>query len=427
MTREFTIATLLCASAAFSQEAPKKISLVDAVQFAMKNSPQLGAAIADADAAKSGARGSKARTLPQLSVNAFSTTGNNSSILSSSPMVEPPAWMLVPTGNFTDGNLSLMVPIIAPRLQAMAGSASWQAKAAAGELSEARADVSLQVTDAYERVLLYRQMVLTAQAKVDATQELVRTTRALFDAGKGIEATVQRSAAELSQAERSLTSARNDEAKAILDLEAAMGADFSTPLDPSETLKGSSVTDTLDKYLSSAKESRGMILAARARQEAAAAEIRGVEGQRFPQLYGTVMGDRTSRHDMGGVTAGLTLSFPVFDGGRISAEVSQAKSMKAKADAGLKLAEITVAKEVRQAWLDVQSAQANATSAEASVAAAQSAYDVTVLRVTVGKSILIEQLDALEALTRARADLAQATFDQVLAVARLNRAAGRQL
>jgi outer membrane protein TolC len=419
------LAAAFAISPAFSQEIPKRVSLAEAIRLAQQNSPMLGAAKSDADAAMAGARAARAGLSPQISANGFATTGNNSSILNSPPMVEPAAWMLIPTGNFLDGNLSLMVPIVAPRLNSMANSASWQAKASAGELAEAQADLTLQVTEAYERVLLSRQMVLAEEAKVTATQELVRTTQALFESGKGIEASVQRTQAELSHAQRALTSARNEEGKALIDLAASIG-DLSLRIDPSDDLKLAVLTSKLGDYLTRARESRGMLLAAKARREAAASDIRAAEGQRLPQLYGAVMGDATNRRDMGGLTAGLTLSFPLFDGGRISAEVSQARSMKAKAEAGLKLAELTVEKEVRQAWLDVQSAQANAVSAEASMKAAQSAYDVTALRVSAGKSILLEQLDALEALIRAKADLAQATFDQVLAVVRLNLAAGGQ-
>lgn len=424
MKKIILIGAAAMAAIAPCQQVPRKISLAEAIQAAELNSPVLGAAKSDADAAKAGARIAKAGTLPQLSANGFGSSGNNAAILGSPPMVEPPASMLVPTGSFLDGNLSLMIPIIAPRPSAMAASATWEAKAAGGELDEARADLTLQVTEAYDRVLLYRQMVLAEKAKVDATAELVRTTQALFDAGKGIEASVQRTQAELSGAQRSLTSARNEEAKALLDLEAAMGADLSLSLDPSDALGLVAISSSLEDYLSQAKKARGMLLAARARREAATSDIHAAEGQRLPQLYGAVMGDATNRRDMGGMTAGLTLSFPLFDGGRISGEVSQAKSMKAKADAALRQAELTVEKEVRQAWLDVESAQANATSAEASVNAARAAYEVTALRVSAGKSILVEQLDALESLTRAKADLAQATFDQAVAVAKLNRAAG---
>jgi outer membrane protein TolC len=53
------------------------------------------------------------------------------------------------------------------------------------------------------------------------------------------------------------------------------------------------------------------------------------------------------------------------------------------------------------------------------------AYDVMVLRVENQRSILLEQLDALAALTQSRANLAQALYDHSIAVARLQRAIGR--
>jgi outer membrane protein TolC len=42
-----------------------------------------------------------------------------------------------------------------------------------------------------------------------------------------------------------------------------------------------------------------------------------------------------------------------------------------------------------------------------------------------GKAILVEQLDALAALTQARTNVAQALYDHSLAAARLQRAVGR--
>jgi outer membrane protein TolC len=400
--------------------------LAEALQIAQQNSPVLKAAKSDVDGANAGAKAARAGTLPQLSVNGFATSGNNGSIVGSSPKVDPQVWMLAPTGGFVDGNLALMVPIFAPRLQAVAGSASWQARAAMGDLSEARADLVLQVTEAYDRVLLARQIVLSEQAAVIAGSELVRTTQALFDSGKGIEATVQRSFAELSGAQRALTTARNEEAKSLIDLAAAMNVDFAKPLDPSDAFVVGDRPLSLDAALAKAKASRGVLLAARARMQAASADIRAAEGQRRPQLYGSLMGDTTNRSDMGGLSAGLTLSYPLYDGGRVSAEVAEARSMNRKTAALLKQAEIGVEREIRRAWLDVESAHSNAISAEASVKAAEAAYEVTSLRVSAGKGIVLEQLDALEALVRAKSDLAQATFDQILAVARLSRAAGGQ-
>ncbi len=417
------IAALLCVRAGLSQESPRKTSLAEALRLAEAHSPMLDAGRSDVATARAEAQAAGSELLPQASANGFATSGNNSGIFGSSAFPGPPTWLLVPNGTFLDGNFSLMVPILAPRAQSMARSASWQAKASLGDLAELQAELVLTVTEAYARVLLLRRVAEAEEAKASATQELVRTTQALFEAGKGIEASVQRTQAELSRAQRALTSARNDEAKALLDLDAAIG-DVSLNIDPSDDLKQVETSDLLGAYLDRAKNSRGVLVAARAREEAAASDVRAAGAERLPQLSGSVMGDTSDRRNMSGVSAGLVLSFPIVDGGRINADIARAKSMEAKVSAGRRLAELNVEKEVRQAWLDVQTARTNAASAEASVRAGQSAYDVTALRVSAGKSILVEQLDALEALVRAKADLAQATFDQVLAVARLDRASG---
>lgn len=405
-------------------DSTAKVTVTEAIQVAERNNPLIGAAMADLSGARAGARAAKADTLPKLSANGFAATGNEQSIMGSSPTVEPPMWMLAQSGGFLDGNLALMAPILAPRSYALAGAAAWQAKAATGDLAEARAELALQVTEAFDRVLAARQFEAAEQAAVDASQELVRTTTALADAGKGIQASVERAKAELSHARQTIAATKNEEAKALVDLSAAMNVDMSSPPDPIGNLFGVQPPQKLDKYLSLAHENRGSLAAARARVAGAELEIRAANGRRSPELYGGVMADVVNHQDMGGLSAGLTLSIPLYDGGRAGAELAQAQAMRTKARALLKQAELEVERDVRNAWFDLQTAQQNVAAAADSVQAAQTAYEVTALRVSAGKSILIEQLDALGALGRARADLAQAAFDQAIALAKLNRAAG---
>lgn len=421
------LAGVLAAACTLAQEPPAKLSLNEALRIAKLNSPILNSIRAEAEAARSATQAARAGLLPQLSANGFAASGNNAGLLGSPPGVDPPAWMLVPTGTFFDGNLSLMVPLFDPQKNALQRVAGWQARAADAELAEAGADLTLTVTESYGRVALSRKLVQAEEAKVASTEELVRTAQTQLEVGLGIEASVHRAQAELARANRGLTSARNEQAKAVLDLYMTMGVDLASSLDPSDDLRASPTTLTLAEYIQRSRERRGMLVAARARVQAAGSDVRVAEGQRLPHLYGAVMGDVTNRRDMGGLTAGLALSFPLFDGGRIRAEVAGAKAMKARAEADLKKVELEVEKEVRQAWLDLVTARANVTSAQSSVAAAQSAYEVISIRVSVGKSILVEQLDALEALMRAKSDLAQAAFDEVFAVAKLERASGGNL
>lgn len=86
--------------------------------------------------------------------------------------------MQVPPGQFSDGNLMLMLPILADDVKAMAASARWQSRAAAGDFKEAEAELELTVRQAYFVAKSMHQEVLAAQASFDALQELLKTTKA---------------------------------------------------------------------------------------------------------------------------------------------------------------------------------------------------------------------------------------------------------
>jgi outer membrane protein TolC len=90
----------------------------------------------------------------------------------------------------------------------------------------------------------------------------------------------------------------------------------------------------------------------------------------------------------------------------------------------LRAQQLQVENEVRQAWLDIETAAANIATAEAALKDAEEAHRVATLRVNEGKAPLVEQIDALAALTEARIRLLEAHTEHVLAQARLLRAMG---
>ncbi len=404
--------------------ASTPLSLPEAVALAQKASPVLRAARADLAVALAAEKGAWAMTGPQASANGFLTTGNNAANYASPPLSEPGVVMAAPPGRFLDGNLMVMVPLLAQQLQSMAASFRWQSKAAAGEFKEAQSDVTLRVTEAYNQVLFMQAEVAVSEAKLASTRELLKTTEALFESGAGIQASVQRVRAEMSRSERDLVTARNNEAKARLNLNEAMGV----PLESEFTLASfhdvPKEASALAEWLKRAQIERGVLIASRARTLASGSELRAARDQALPKLYATGMADATNRRDMGGLSVGLSLSFPLFDGGRVRSEVAKAKAMKEKADANLAEVELSVSREVRQAFLDFETARSNMSSVETELTAVEAAYNVIAIRVAAGKGILLEQLDSLQTLTRSRADHAQARLDLQLSMARLRRAAG---
>lgn len=423
----FTLLLLAALSAAHAMGQSGPMSLQEAITFARVNSPVLKAARAEFLGALANEKGAKAMLGPQVSVNGFTTTGNNTSILGSVPKTDPAVSMQVPPGQFSDGNLMLMLPILAGDVKSMAASAKWQFQAAAGDYREAEAELELSVRQSYFVVKSMHEDVLAAQASYEALLEMLKTTKARFEAGKTIEASVQRVQAELSRTERDLKTAKNSEAKAYLDFLQIIGG----KLDAQVQLLGLTVPETktfkVEDLVKSAMSNRGMVMANTARTKASEAELRAAKALSTPRLYATGMADATNRRDMGGVTLGLSMSFPLFDGGRVKSEIEKAKSMKARAEADLASAKLQVEKEVRQSLLDYETALENLKSATASAQAASSAYDVISVRVEAGKAILLEQLDALDLLTRARTDVAKARLDLLTAFARLSRSTGENL
>lgn len=407
---------------------PHQLTMREAVVFGLRHSPTLRGSLAEIDAARAESGIARARTRPQLSANGFASRGSMPNMLRSMG-VEPQAMQMAPEGGFVDANLMLMVPLYTGGyLPGLVAAALARERAAVAEATGMRAEVALRIRESYARALYGAEFVKAQQARVEAAEAMVRNARAQVEAGKGIEATVRRAEAELGEAQRELTLADNDRRKMLLDLLAEMGATMDTPVVLTESLAFAPPPRSLQDSIAAADRTRGELLSARQRVRAAGGQVASAEGALRPQVYGFAMGDAFAPRDMmgrnSGYTVGLTVSLPVFDGGMRRSEVTAARAIRERAQAEADRVKIQVEKEVRQAWLDIETAAQNYHTAEAALAAAQAAYDVVVVRVEAGKAILVEQLDALAALTRARANLAQALYEHQLSIAKLSRAIG---
>ncbi|MCW5943413.1 MAG: TolC family protein [Fimbriimonadaceae bacterium] len=407
--------------------ACQPVDLGTAIRRAREESPTVRAARANVEAARQATRGARARQSPQLSASGFLASTKPGAILRSAPGTMPDATMTVPPGDTAVANLMLMVPLFTGgSLQARVASAGAEERAALAELAEAQAEAGLMAEEAYLMALFARSMESAAEARVRAVEEMVRVAQARFDAGKDILASVQRVGAELAMAKRELAVAQSERQKALLELQSAMGADMATPMEVAGDLAPVLPEGSLDEFVARSRTNRGSVVAALARVAVAAFDLRAATGALGPQVYGQAMTDASSDRMMRGSTVGVVMSLSLWDGGERRAEAARMQAMRVRAEEALREARIAAEKQVRTAWIDLEVAAANAASAEASVSSALEALEVVRLRVEAGKGVLLEQLDALTVLVRARADLARAAYDQRRALARLYRASGTQ-
>ncbi len=405
------------------------LTLAEAVQTGLRENLMLRAAQADVKAAAAGTRIARSQERPQLSATTYLTYGDFSNIFSTAPNVTPGNNLLVPAQGYADQNLMFMVPVYTSgRLEQQRRAASERERAAGADVGGVQAETALRIKEPYYRALLAAENVKAAQARVEAATELVRTTQALFTAGKGLEASVRRVEAEQADAQRLLATARNSQAKALLDLKVAMGVRLESEITLADALTFTPPASDLSAQMAAAARLRPELRSAQARVAAAGHQTRAIRASQGLQVYGTAMADGLTSHPTGtreGYSVGLVLSLPLLDGGQRQAETAQSRAQEERTQAEARDLELKVANEVQQAWLDVQTAAENYRTAQVALLAAQSAYDVTALRVQNQKAILVEQLDALSARTQARSNVAQALYDHSLAVARLQRAVGR--
>src|SRR5262249_33843750 len=156
-------------------------------------------------------------------------------------------------------------------------------RAAVADVAEVQAETALRIREAYYRVLLAAEFARVAQARVDAGAALLETTRAQVEAGKGIEASLRRVEADLADGQRALTTARNDQAKMLLDLKAAMGVHLDSDITLSDTPGFLPPKDDLDSALKEANANRPELKAARKRIASAEAQTSAAKGALQPQ------------------------------------------------------------------------------------------------------------------------------------------------
>jgi OMF family outer membrane factor len=425
------------------------LSLREAIEIALRESPILRGAVTELKAAEARLQMARSEKRWQLSVNAFASTGTESAILASPPTVMPSATMLLPRRTFFDANAMLMFPIFTSgRLEALIRQAEAVRHATAAQLEAMRLDVALETKLAYRRALLARGMVRVAEVYVAAMEERVRVDKVAAQVGRIPEFWVLRSEAELANARQMLANAQRDYETALIALKAIMGVHPDSEITLTDELQWDEGREARDgterdelrvgelpkreKLLAEAMEKRPELRAALRQAEAQNYAVRAAKALYAPQVGWMVMANYMSgTGDMGqgtgGYLAGIAVGLPIFDGGRRKAMVGEAQAMREKALAEMERLKLQIASEVDTALRELQTALQNLQTAQAALKAAEEDERVAKVRYTAGRSVLVEYLDALATLVRAQVNYAQAIYELFVAYDKLQRAIGKGL
>ena len=418
---------VLITASSYSAETPihLQLNLEGAVKLAQEKNPMLAAARSEVDAAAARTRMAAAQRRPSLSATSFLTNGDMPGILNGQTSVMPTPLTAYTTDRFTDQNTMLMWPMdISGKLSRSVRSAAQRGAAAAIEAERTRQDVVLEVRMVYYDALFQDQRAAIYKSAVEVVKEQLKNDTIAADTGKVPPYYLERDRAEVAMNEQMLAETQREAAQARIRLAALMGLDPETPLELTDTLETPAEGDAPDTLRSEPPD----VAAARTSAEAARTSQDAARRAFAPDVSLALMSDRitsTGNDAMRGTTAALIVAVPLWDGGMRRAAVQETNAMHNVALQELRNTELRVRADFQSARLEFETALKNIATADTAIKAAEENHRVAKLRYEGGKGILVEMLDALTALTRARVNRVQAVRDSLVARDMLLRLAGK--
>lgn len=277
--------------------------------------------------------------------------------------------------------------------------------------------------------------VIEAASRIEASEAQVRNAQAVYDqavedlsAGTSPKIDVTRSGVQLHTEQYNLSIARNNFAIAKLNLGRAIGLPLGQNFEIADTLPYADLEpSSVDEALKNAYNSRSDFRAARDSIEAAQKQLSAVRAERYPVVavngdYG-VQGATFSRsHGTFDFQAGV--SVPVFTGGRIKGEETEAEATLRERKAEAENLRGQIDYDVRTAYLNLQAAKEQVAVAQQNVNLANENLDRSKERFTAGVTDSVEVVQAQQSLASANDQYIVSLYSHNLAKLELARALG---
>lgn len=294
-------------------------------------------------------------------------------------------------------------------------------------------DIVAEVESAYFAVLAARALVEAQAQQETALRTSLDAVEVRLRGGLAARADTLRARAALAEAELARQAAERDHAKALVTLKQAAGvAQRQTLALDWETVPPAALdaATLLADLLTEAERQRPDLHALRAATARARAEAARARAARWPTVSLAANTGRTffledDRNPSTTYNVGVTLSVPLFDGGRLAAEARAAERDADRLEADVATQQSLIARAVAEAYHDVRHAQAQREGVELQFDSARESANAAQARYTAGVGSLLELLTAQADLARARQARAQADSDWLAAFSRLNHALGR--
>ena len=307
-------------------------------------------------------------------------------------------------------------------------AASANEKAARLSLQDARELVVLVVGDQYLLVLANAARLETAKAQLDTAQTILKRTQDMKNAGTSAGIDVLRAQVQMHTQQQRLLAAENQLERQKMVLARTIGLPVSQSIELTDAVPSSPTPSVdLDAALARAYVRRPDYLAAQSRTRAAELTVRAAQGEALPTVqlngdYGAIGRSPGDAQPTYSVAAGVRI--PVFQGGRVKAEVAEARAVLRQHQMQLEDMHNRIEFEVRAAWLDVKTSGDQVEVAKQSIDLAGQQLTQAQDRYAAGVAGTLDVVQAQEAVATANETYIQALYTNNVAKLSLARALG---
>lgn len=426
------IALSLAGGAAAAQPSgtQETVTLERAVELALQQQPQLRQQRAAVEAALGRVDQARVPLRPTVSLSASVTAGSGRQTCDANG-TNCTGGFLDPTASTGLGARADWLIYDFGQTRISIRAAELNAAATAASVGTATLDVRTNVEVAYLEAVARQRLVKVAEATVKSEEVHLDQARRFVAAQAKDPIEVAQAQARAANARSSLAQAQSSLAIALANLRAAIGwLDATKSPVPDETwpVPPEQAPPDLSALVQSSRQHRPELVQLDKVIAAAGASLDAAFAQRRPTLsasastsWGPDSNDWTPEPTW---SAGLTLSWQLFDGGRAKADQRIARANVTGAQAQRDALLVSLTSQLELARSQIGANRANVTASAEAVTAARAQLQLAEARYTQGLGSQIELADAQQAITTAEGNLVQAQWQLAEAWAQLRRAIG---
>jgi outer membrane protein len=288
----------------------------------------------------------------------------------------------------------------------------------------ARQQVGTLAALAYVQLLAARDQLASIEADIALARRTVKLARNQQEAGVAAGIDVTRASNNLAQQTLRQQAAAQQVRTANLELARITGRPLGTIFQPLDTrVEQADASLTLDTAVQLATRQRVELQVAQLQQDELAVQVSAQQASNSPTLgiaadYG-LAGSTPTSNVFGTHNVGLVLNFPLYDGGLSEGRENELRSQLEQARLRREDLRVQVEQDVRTAFLALELAQQQRTTARSGVELAQRELEMASDRFAAGLTTSLEVTSAQATLARAREAETQAQIQVQIAIIRL--------